>query len=489
MTSTAEFAIRVDQLTVLRSGRRILDGLSFALPSGSSLAITGPSGSGKTVLGQALAGRFFFNGNLDYGTGIPERIVWVEQQHHFTNLQHTHDLYYQQRYNSYDTEETETVEESLGELATEAARLFREMGIDYLRDRRLIQLSNGENKKLQLLKARLQTPSLLILDQPFIGLDVTTREWLHRQLEELMAEGLTLILITSPGEIPPAISHVLELNQGRQAFFGLNKAFQQRKPGLEPEGPLRLDLQWLPLLLEASAVETPPDPVIEMREVRVSYGEKTILENINWTVQRGERWLLSGPNGAGKSTLLSLITADNPKAYANPIVLFGRKRGSGESIWDIKKKIGFISPELHLYFDQSATCFDTVASGLFDTIGLFRSLHDRDALLVDGWMQCCGISYLRSKPLFELSTGEQRAVLLVRALVKNPPLLILDEPCQGLDPEWTKAFVNLINEVCKRAEKTLVFVTHYDNDRPACIDRFLHLQQGRIERLEIPGRQ
>src|SRR5688572_13384763 len=111
-----------------------------------------------------------------------------------------------------------------------------------------------------------------------------------------------------------------------------------------------------------------------MKKVSVQYGDKIILDEVNWKVMKGERWLLSGPNGAGKSTLLSLITADNPKAYANSIFLFGKKRGSGESIWDIKKKIGFISPELHLFFDQGTSCFDVIASGLFDTIGLFRQL-------------------------------------------------------------------------------------------------------------------
>ena len=221
-----------------------------------------------------------------------------------------------------------------------------------------------------------------------------------------------------------------------------------------------------------------------MRNVSVQYGDKIILDKVNWKVMKGDRWLLSGPNGAGKSTLLSLITADNPKAYANSIFLFGKKRGTGESIWDIKKKIGFISPELHLYFNQSSTCFETVASGLYDTIGLFRQLSGEDIELVDQWMEFCRLKDLQQKRLYELSVGEQRAVLLTRALVKDPPLLILDEPCQGLDTERKNEFLELINEVCTRGNKTMVFVSHYENDRPSCISHFIKLEHGRVAEIK-----
>ena len=152
----------------------------------------------------------------------------------------------------------------------------------------------------------------------------------------------------------------------------------------------------------------------------VRYGETTILKEINWEVKKGERWSVSGPNGAGKSTLLSLITADNPQAYANEIWLFDRRRGTGESIWDIKQKIGFVSPELHLYFDHSATCYEVVASGLFDTIGLFRSLSPEQEEKVACWMQWLSIGGLPSKRLMQLSTGQQRMALLAGALIKKP---------------------------------------------------------------------
>jgi molybdate transport system ATP-binding protein len=219
--------------------------------------------------------------------------------------------------------------------------------------------------------------------------------------------------------------------------------------------------------------------VVAMHEVTVRYGEATILDHIDWEVRKGERWSVSGPNGAGKSTLLSLITADNPQAYANQIWLFGRRRGTGETIWEIKQKIGFVSPELHLYFDSGASCFEVVASGLFDTIGLFRPLTPEQEETVRLWMKLLSLQDLRMRRMQQLSAGQQRMVLLARALIKNPPMLILDEPCQGLDDEQTAHFRQLVTELCEAFGKTLIYVSHYRDELPHCIDKYLELEQGK----------
>jgi len=476
--------LKVEDLVVNRPGKNVLDGISFSLYENESLAITGPSGSGKTLLALALAKKIFYRGEIQFVNNSNTNIVFVEQLHHFKNLQHTNDLYYQQRFNSYDTEETETVAQSLGENLKQAEVFLKEMGIEYLRDERLIQLSNGENKKLQIVKARLEEPTVLILDQPFIGLDKETRVWLQQQFDVLIKSGVLLILITSPEEIPGSISKVLCLENGEVKSFEKLETFKKRIE-LDPiETKSDFVSPDLKKILETEPTDTAYESVIEMRNVSIQYGDKIILDKVNWKVMKGERWLLSGPNGAGKSTLLSLITADNPKAYANSFFLFGKKRGSGESIWDIKKRIGFISPELHLYFNQSSTCFETVASGLYDTIGLFRQLSDEDIELVDQWMEFCRLKDIKQKRLYELSVGEQRAVLLTRALVKNPPLLILDEPCQGLDTERKNEFLELINEVCTRGNKTMVFVSHYEKNRPSCISHFIKLENGRVVEIK-----
>jgi len=219
---------------------------------------------------------------------------------------------------------------------------------------------------------------------------------------------------------------------------------------------------------------------VEMKNVNIQYNGIPILENINWKVRKGERWCVTGHNGSGKSTLFSLISADNPQAYANDIYLFGKKRGSGESIWDIKKNIGYVSPELHLFFEKSETVFNAVASGLYDTIGLFRHVPDADRKTVENWLSIIGIENLKDKRLHQLSLGEQRTVMLTRALVKSPPLLILDEPCQGLDKFQTQRFKAIVDAICASSSTTLIYVSHYEHDVPSCISRYLVLEKGRI---------
>jgi len=466
--------LTVSLLSINRSGKKILENISFTVNTGEALAITGLAGCGKTSLGLALAQQLYYQGTITYHLPDGSPIVWVEQQHHFKTLQSTNDLYYQQRFNSYDTEETQTVAESLGHQLETARELIEEMGIGYLLEEKLIQLSNGENKKLQLLNALLQQPAVLIMDQPFTGLDTSTRQWLHGQVNRLKQSGVLVMVICSKDEIPDSTDKLIILEQGTMKTMEDRLSFQQ-----QPRVATNQTDSSITTALPLSAKHPEFDSIIDMEDVTVRYGEKLILDRISWRVLPGECWLLTGPNGAGKSTLLSLVNGDNPQAYANKIHLFGQRRGSGESIWDIKKKTGFLSPELHVYFNAASSGFETVASGLFDTIGLFRQLGPEDTEWVMQWMEVCGVSQLKEKRLFELSTGEQRMLLLARALVKDPPLLILDEPCQGLDPERKQRLLELINRVCTVTGKTLVFVSHYEKDVPGCVDKYIRIENGR----------
>jgi molybdate transport system ATP-binding protein len=214
-----------------------------------------------------------------------------------------------------------------------------------------------------------------------------------------------------------------------------------------------------------------------MRNVNVAYGERTVLRDLSWTVRAGERWAVLGPNGSGKSTLLSLIAADHPQAYANDIRLFGRRRGSGESIWEIKRDIGLVSPELHLYFSEPLTAVETIATGFFDVLSKRPTSPEQRGAIAELLAEF-GISRLADRPFARLSTGEQRLVLLLRALVKRPRLLILDEPFQALDPaaiaharSWLDA--NL------RPEQAMLFVSHYEEEIPGSVSQRLHLDRGK----------
>jgi molybdate transport system ATP-binding protein len=476
MKSAGNEILAVTGLTVMKNGVRILDDISFVLYEGDHLAIMGESGSGKTQLGLALAGRTHAPGIAWSGTAAMNGIAWVEQQHHFRNLSNTDTFYYQQRFNSADSMDAITVKEYLGVSPEDIERMA---GIDIgsLFSKPLIQLSNGENKKVQLVKALLSRPGVLVLDQPFTGLDISTRGVLHEILNNCAARGIMIILITG-GEIPACISTIATLEKGRLLIMERAVDYVERRGQEAGHIKYTFDRQRLERLLQGSY--PPFDKVIVMRNVSVRYGERDILRQVNWEVKAGECWLLSGPNGAGKSTLLSLVTGDNPQAYANEIFLFDRRRGSGESIWDIKKKIGYVSPELHLYFDRGSTVFEVIASGLFDTIGLFRHVPDEDAWRIGEWLDLLGLRRLMQRRLFELSLGEQRMMLLMRALIKDPPLLILDEPYQGLDDDQQDELSRLIDAICTGGKKALIFVTHEARRRPACVSEFLYLENGGV---------
>ena len=217
-----------------------------------------------------------------------------------------------------------------------------------------------------------------------------------------------------------------------------------------------------------------------MKNIKVEYDGRKILDGINWHIAQGERWSLSGPNGAGKSTLLSLINGDNPQAYANDIIIFDRQRGTGESILDIKRQTGFVSPELYQYFPTDSSCMHVIESGFYDTIGLFRSTDpDKEAVCLR-WMKLLHLDQYAHKLFSMVPSSAQRLCLLARALVKNPALLILDEPTQGLDASQQQFFTRLIDDICAISKVTVIYVTHYEHHIPKAVSKYLRLEKGRM---------
>jgi molybdate transport system ATP-binding protein len=473
--SQNENLIILSGISVNLGGNQLLDNINLTIQRHQQWAFIGHSGSGKTTLAHIFTGKIFYRGELCWHfPGANTHIELVEQQHHFKNLSNTSSFYYQQRFNASEAGDSITVAGTLGTYRDEN-NWIGILHLEPLLQKPILQLSNGENKRLQLAGALLRDPALLILDNPFLGLDTAGRKTLQQLFDTICLKGIHLILITSPAELPACITHVAVLEKGKLL------SAQKKDDYLEHPVPIKTQAFTLDRALLQQLHQPPGNDfvfAVKMDNVTIRYGEKVVLDNINWQVQKGDCWNVSGPNGAGKSTLLSLITADNPQAYANKIILFDKQRGTGESIWDIKRKIGFVSPELHLYFEQHATCFEVIASGLFDTIGLFRQLSAEQEENVLWWMRLMELTAFRHKRIFQLSTSQQRMILLARALVKNPPLLILDEPAQGLDEMQTAYFKNLVNEICGAFKTTLIYVSHYTSDLPACIDHYLQLENG-----------
>jgi molybdate transport system ATP-binding protein len=374
---------------------------------------------------------------------------------------------------------------------------MQQMQITHLSGSRLLQLSNGERKRTQLAAALLQKPGLLILDQPFVGLDAQARSKLEELLEKQTEAGLSLVIICDAAHIPAGIHQVLELREGM-----INQCTSRETyvPSIHKNetGSGKTDDRLFSVL---PAPEEKFTDIIRMNQVNVTIGGKKILKNISWQVKNGEQWALLGPNGAGKTTLISLITADNPQGYTNDLVLFDRKRGSGETIWDIKKHIGFVSSELHLYFMRGAgiyntipglsekaaakydslSCMDVLLSGFRDEIGFTSSPTDRQRKIAETWLSILELDHLKKRLFIQASFGQQRSLLLGRALVKSPSLLILDEPCQGLDRHQTSYFIRLLDALCTRLNTTLIYVTHIKEEIPSCMNKMIMLENGEVK--------
>jgi len=213
-----------------------------------------------------------------------------------------------------------------------------------------------------------------------------------------------------------------------------------------------------------------------VKHATVRYGTATVFNDLSWKVRKGENWAIIGPNGSGKTTLLQLIASDHPQAYANEIYLFGKRRGSGESIWEIKQHMGLLSPEFQISYRKPIRSFDVVLSGFFNSIGLYQRASDRQRTIAQKWVRRLKLLHLMDRRYDLLSYGERRMILLARAVVTTPEILILDEPCQGLDLYHRQLILELIDDICDKIETQLLYVTHHLNELPACITHRFDLE-------------
>lgn len=476
---------------------RMAEPVSFDLFENEHIAIIGPNGGGKTMLAEIIMGNHpllkqdpVYNFPSNKSPLVSDNIKYITFRDTYGG-ESDRNYFLQQRWNSTEIDpETPTVEAllerdyALSGVDTPQRQQMKNHLFDIfemrpLLDKYIILLSSGEMRKLQLIRALLSSPSILILDNPFIGLDSATRNLLKMLLERLSKEqALQLILIMSrDSEIPDFITHILEVRDMRVGEKQtLDEYFHNKSKQTEIKHVIGKESNSLFNLHSKEMVE---QSVIEMNNVAIRYGNRQILNNLNWHVKKGERWALLGPNGSGKSTLLSIVCADNPQSYACDLSLFGKRRGTGESIWDIKKRIGYVSPEMHRAYKRNLPAIRIVASGLKDSIGLYCTPTDEEYERCKEWMKLFRVSKLSDRPFLQLSSGEQRMILLVRAFVKNPDLLILDEPYHGLDDDNRDLLSQIIDRYCEQNDKTLIMVTHYDEDLPKCISNRLCLHKVR----------
>jgi len=314
-------------------------------------------------------------------------------------------------------------------------------------------MSSGEQKKALLNFLLQQDPDFIILVNPYDNLDVATQSQLKEQLQDIASNKIVVQLVSRLDDILPDTAHFFKLDgdnlqpyESTDAFWEENKTESTNFNGTIPPplSPISIDLKEL----------------VSFKKVSVSFDGRKVLDEIDWTIKKGEFWQLIGPNGSGKSTLLSMITGDSHKGYGEDLTIFGQKKGSGESVWDLKQKIGYYTPAITNKFRGYHTLENMIISGLHDSIGLYVQPTDSEKQLAIQWLNLLNLKDRKNDHFRDLSVGNKRLVMMARAMVKHPPLLILDEPTAGLDDSSANLFVALVNKIAKESDSTIVFVSH-----------------------------
>jgi molybdate transport system ATP-binding protein len=480
--------------------------IHWSIRSDQNWAVVGPNGSGQASLVKALAGRAPVAGGeiayhfLSNGASPRDCIAHLSFESQSAALPFE-STFHQARWNRGVGQHSLSVSEVLSERRVRQinpylvtghradpsgfqayrAKIIDLFDIEALLDRSIDQVSNGERRKVLLAGALLKKPRLLILEDPFAGLDTAFRDKLQRILGDLMARDLRLVLVTLGREpLLPGITHVLIMGREGVVAQGTREEMHRHLSAARQSDPGRPEARPVGTVSRAHSRRENARPLVQMRGVSISYGGVQILDGVDWSVRAGENWAVVGPNGAGKTTLLSLILGDNPQAYANDITLFGKRRGSGDTIWELKERIGWVAPELHLYYPRNVACLDVVCSGFHDAIGTHGRCSARQREIARAWLRRLGLAPVAGLQFGALSEGEQRLVLIARALVKKPELLVFDEPCQGLDAEHRDKVLRLVETLGDRAASGLIYVSHHRDALPRTVTHLLRLEAGRV---------
>ena len=452
-----------------------LTDINWSLDSSQHWVISGANGSGKSALAATLAG---FGEQLSGEvTGLTRRVALVsfEAQAALIDAERKKD--------DADIIDVIAVGTPVHEILSQGevsekivTELVQKFELDYLLNRPFRALSTGETRKVLLIKAIASQPELLILDEPFDGLDASTLSMLQEYLVAISKKISIVMVLNRCDEIPDFITHIGYMQRGclthtvdrldEQATRELLQLLHLKTSDLQiPESDQK----------STSGLLNPDQPLVNLKNICVKYDQLKVLENFNWTINTGQHWQLSGPNGSGKTAILSLITGDHPQCYSNDIFVFGYQRGNGESIWQIKQFIGYVSTALQWEYRVGTSLRNVIVSGFYDSIGLYTKATDTQRNIADQWLAVLGMQARADTSFNKLSFGDQRLLLIARAMVKHPALLILDEPCLGLDDINRQLVLALIEKICVARHSTVLYVNHHSEDKIAGIEKHMKI--------------
>ncbi len=444
----------------------------LSLKSGESLLIVGDNASGKSALAGIFSGRIK---NYQGVVSLCEKTTSLSFELEAETLEYDrlHDK-------SEDIEGGidwgRNAKQIIGE-GPELDDIVKLLAIENLLEKPFKILSTGETRKVLMARALMLSPKLIILDEPYAGLDIGSQAHLTQVINHLIDQGTSIVLFDFYHEtLPQKITKLVKLQQGQIKFNGNREEIVNSQLWQAEAKPHYTLPKHLPDCTNYDHLES-GTPLVEIKDLSVAFQENKVFSQLNWLFNRKEHWRISGPNGCGKSTLLSMISGDSAKAYGKDIWLFGVKRGSGETIWEIKRHYGLVSAQLHRDHRVSATLLHTVLSGFFDSIGLYEQPGIEQVATAKEWLKLLGLEHKEKHYFSELSYGEQRLALIARAMVKLPMVLILDEPCQGLDNNNRAKVLALVDYIAAHSDTHILFVSHDVRDQLNCLTHELKFEK------------
>ena len=337
----------------------------------------------------------------------------------------------------------------------DAQKLIKLFRLDHIMESGYRQLSSGESRKLLILEAITHGVNHLLIENPYDGLDVDSCREFDRIAQGMQHQGVELVIfLTNLHDIPGWCTHVAKIDKGQLIGTG------PRDEMISEISATTEAKQWHSVKRSREKEMRVREELVKLVSAQVGYSERVIFSHFDLVVNRGDHTLITGPNGAGKSTLLAVITGDHPDCYTNELYVFGRRRGTGESIWDLKREMGIVSPALHRNHYVPGSTLNIVISGFFDSIGLYSAFTATQKRIAQQWLANIGLEDLASVPFRRLSFAQQRLALIARALIKQPKLLILDEPTHGLDDQNRKSLLDFLEMVAEKEVSTILYVSH-----------------------------